>query len=61
MIDPIVVAVSGALVTVVGLFYRDLLRQRERCEAEVAFWRDRYFGVLVKAEIVVDEVAKSNA
>lgn len=61
MVDPVIAAVVGALVTVVGLFYRDLLAQRAKCESESRFWRDRYFGALAKAEIGAEQAAGDSA
>jgi hypothetical protein len=59
-LDPIVGIVVGALVTVVGIFYRDLLRQRTRCETEVGYWRNRYFGALGRTELAADEAARTH-
>lgn len=59
-IDPVVAAVVGALVTVVGLFYRHLLAQQAKCDAEVTFWRMRYFEALGRAELATDH-AKAEA
>lgn len=58
MIDPVTTALAGALVTLAGLFYRDLLRQIADHKAEVKFWRTRYFGALGRAEVAADEAVK---
>lgn len=60
-IDPALVAVAGALSTVAGLLYRELLRRAERCEKEVAFWRDRALlssGLATYASEVAEAQAK---
>lgn len=56
MIDPVVAAVAGALVTVAGLFYRNLLQQLAEEKAESKFWRDRALNSQALAEIAVDKV-----
>ena len=40
-IDPLLVAVAGALSTVAGLLYRQLLQRAERAEKSEIYWRDR--------------------
>jgi len=54
-INPEVAAVVGALVTVSGLLYRHLLAEKAKCDAEVTYWRRRYFRSLARSELVTDE------
>ena len=56
--DPIVVAVTGALTTVVGLFYKSLLSRAEKAEREVAFWRDKYLGQRGMTDLALDEAER---
>ena len=58
MTDPVVGALAAAIVTLAGIFYRHLLKQIEKGEAEVKFWRLRYFGALGRAEVAADEATK---
>ena len=60
-IDPVVAAVVGALVTVTGIYYRDLLKQLADAKAEISYWRDRYFGALARSELAADEAEKRKA
>lgn len=57
-LDPIVGIVVGALVTVVGLFYRHLLAEKAKCEADVLFWRNRALRGIGLAALATDEAAK---
>lgn len=57
-IDPALVAVAGALSTVAGLLYRELLKRAERCEAETRFWRDRALRLAGLAELALEEAEK---
>lgn len=57
-IDPVTAAVVGALVTVVGLFYRDLLKQLLTEKTEKLYWRERYFTAMGRAEVATDEATK---
>lgn len=57
-IDPALVAVAGALSTVAGLLYREMVKRAERCEVEAGFWRDRYFRLAGLADIALDEAEK---
>lgn len=58
MNDPVVVALAGAIVTLAGLYYRNLLAQIAELKTEVMYWRKRYFGAMGRAELAVDEAAK---
>lgn len=56
--QPEVVALAGAIVTLAGLFYRYLLVQIAELKGEVKFWRNRYFGALGRAEIATEAATK---
>lgn len=58
--DPLIYlpVVAGALVTVVGLFYRELLRRATDAEADADFWRDRALAAQGLAEIAAEELAR---
>lgn len=58
--DPLayLAAVAGALVTVVGLFYRELLRRAVAAEEEADFWRDRALAAQGLAEIAAEELTR---
>lgn len=55
MIDPVTTVLAGAIVTLAGLFYRHLLQQIAKGEAETKYWRTRYFQALGRAEIAADK------
>ena len=56
--DPIVVAVTGALTTVVGLFYRALLQRAEKAEKDAEFWRGKFFSQLGMTDLALDEAER---
>lgn len=39
--DPIVTALAGAIVTIAGILFRELVKSRDEAKADAAFWRDR--------------------
>jgi hypothetical protein len=53
--DPALVAVAGALSTVAGLLYRELLRRAVAAEAKAAFWEERYLTRVALSELDADE------
>lgn len=57
-IDPALVAVAGALSTVAGLLYRQLLQRAERAEEDADYWRDKALESHGLAQIATD-VAES--
>lgn len=57
-LDPALIAVAGALSTVAGLLYRELLKRSERCEAETKFWRDRALRLTGLADLALEEAEK---
>ena len=57
-IDPLLVAVTGALTTVAGMFYRHLLKEKEEDRAEIVFWRDRALIGTGLAEIAEAEAER---
>ena len=57
-IDPALVAVAGALSTVAGLLYRQLLQRAERAEEEADYWRDKALESTGLAQIATDEAEK---
>lgn len=54
-VSPELLAVIGALVTVVGLYYRSLLSQIAEEKREAEFWRDKALGATGLAELATDE------
>lgn len=58
--DPLayLVPVVGALVTVAGILYRELLRRAADAEADADFWRDRALAAQGLAEIAAEELAR---
>lgn len=54
-IDPIVVALSGAITGIAGLFYRHLMQERERCEANCEEWERRYWAKVALTDLALDE------
>lgn len=52
------IAVAGALSTVAGLLYRELLRRAEAAERERDFYRRKWLAGIGLAEIATDEAAK---
>lgn len=61
VIDPIVAAVAGALVTVVGLFYRHLLQEKAKCEADALFWREQALRGTGLSEIATEQAERNGA
>lgn len=55
MVSPELLAVGGALVTVVGLYYRHLLKLHDEQKAEIRYWRTLALHGLGLAEIAADE------
>lgn len=60
-VDPVTAAVVGALLTVVGMFYRHLLQEKAKCEAEVVDWRRRYFTAMGRTEVATDVVTQDES
>lgn len=58
-IDPALAAVTGALVTVAGLFYRALLQRAESAEEDADFWRDKALESTALAQIATDVAEKA--
>lgn len=54
-LDPALVAVAGALVTVTGLFYRFLLMRIDELTKERDRYRERYYVAIGMAAIATDE------
>jgi len=52
--DPIYVALGGAITGLAGLLYRHLLKEKEEDKAEIVFWRDRALEGTGLAEIATD-------
>lgn len=59
MIDPVVAAVAGALVTVAGLFYRFLLQQLAEEKAESKYWRDYALREVGLADIATEQAEQA--
>lgn len=57
-IDPALVAVAGALSTVAGLLYRQLLQRAERAEEDADYWRDKALVNHGLAQIATDAAEK---
>ena len=57
-IDPALVAVAGALSTVAGLLYRQLLQRAERAEEDADYWRDEALKNIGLAAIATDVAEK---
>lgn len=53
--------VVGAIVTLAGVFYRHLLKQISKLEAEVTFWRDRALRMQALAEMATDHADKADS
>jgi hypothetical protein len=60
-IDPALVAVAGALSTVAGLLYRQLLQRAERAEEDADYWRDKALASTGQAQIATDVAEKRSA
>lgn len=58
-IDPIVVALAGAIVTIAGLFYRHLLLQLDEEKEEARYWRDRALEGTGLAEIATEQAERN--
>lgn len=58
-LDPALIAVVSAIVTLAGLFYRHLLKQIEDEKADKLFWRDRALHLQALAEMATDEAEKA--
>lgn len=54
-LDPVVVALGGAVTTLAGIVYRELVRGRNRAEADADWWRRRALGMTGLAQIATDE------
>jgi hypothetical protein len=52
------VAVAGALSTVAGLLYRQLLQRAERAEAEARFWRDHWITQVGLADMALEQAER---
>jgi len=59
-IDPALVAVAGALSTVAGLLYRQLLQRAVAAEEESDFWRDKALENIGLAAIATDVAEKQS-
>lgn len=57
-IDPALVAVAGALSTVAGLLYRNMLHRAERAEADARFWRDRALAQVGMTTMAIEEAER---
>ena len=60
-LDPALIAVAGALSTVAGLLYRELVRARDEAKADAAEWEARYFRQVGMTDIATDEVEKRSS
>ena len=59
-LDPALLAVVSAIVTLAGIFYRHLLKQISEEKADKLFWRDRALHLQALAEIATEEAEKAN-
>lgn len=57
-LDPALAAVVGALSTVAGLLYRQLLQRAERAEEDADYWRDKALESMSLAQIATDVAEK---
>jgi hypothetical protein len=60
-IDPALVAVAGALSTVAGLLYRQLLQRADVAEKDRDFWRDKALENIGLAAIATDVAEKRSS
>lgn len=58
MLSPELLAVLGALTTVVGLYYRHLIKQLDEEKAESAYWREIALANIGLAEIATDQAER---
>lgn len=56
--DPYLAAVAGALSTVAALFYRHLLKERDECKADAAFWRDKWLAQAGMTDLALIEAER---
>lgn len=58
--DPLayLAVVAGALTTVAGLLYRELLRRAVDAEADADFWRDQALKSTALADIAAEELLR---
>ena len=61
MLDPIVIALAGAVSTLAGILYRALIHRAEKAEKDASFWRDKFFGQLGMTDLALDEAEKRSA
>lgn len=57
-IDPAIIGVAGALSTVAGLLYRQLLLRAEHAEADARFWRDRALAQAGLTTLAIEEAER---
>lgn len=57
-IDPVVVALGGAITTMAGVLFRELVKRAERAEADAAEWEARYFRQVGMTDLAIDETEK---
>lgn len=60
--DPLayLAVVAGALTTVAGLLYRELLRRATDAEEDADFWRDQALKGIGLADLAAEELERSS-
>ena len=56
--DPIVTALAGAIVTIAGVLFRELVKARYEAKADALFWRNKALENYGLAEIATDVAEK---
>ena len=61
MLDPIVIALAGAVSGLAGILYKALIQRAEKAETDAAFWREKALGQLGMTDLALDEAEKRSA